>query len=456
MMDEMKELEILKKNLEEYNECAKRKRKKRNVFIAAFLLVCVPLYLYLRLFNTKFEWNEADKRLDVKYSTAWYIRYPAEYEGHSCWSAGSDYEYFGTRAPHVLYIYFEDGIEFIHNFQSDTLLGVRIPDTVWFIGYGAFCGNNRMVHISFPEKMQNDLIIFDEAFRGAALREVVLPEGTSEIGSLAFNGCKWLKRVEIPGSLEKVNATWFANCNRLETIKLNEGVECIKGSFYGCEKLRDIQFSSTFKYATRLAFDHSGLWDVPLSTLQFPEGAYYASNGTGHLLDYDLQNKHVSELTGISLDVLKEASDSEKVWIEGVWYQFPMGYDEFMQQDSWELVTENEMKDKTHYDKVYTMKLAPTEMIMEFYLKDSEIVGCVAPGRGHNVVMPGGYVCGVSRAYRAFYEHGSDVLSIISMDRTSYYIGDDYKYCVTVEWKSSYDETVSYVDFYYDENLVVE
>lgn len=44
-----------------------------------------------------------------------------------------------------------------------------------------------------------------------------------EIGSTAFGGCRELKEIKLPSSLEKVDNDIFASCGKLEDIIIDKG-----------------------------------------------------------------------------------------------------------------------------------------------------------------------------------------------------------------------------------------
>ena len=71
---------------------------------------------------------------------------------------------------------------------------------------------------------------------------VVIEEGVSAVGQMAFYGLPNLQTVILPASLEEVRGYAFKNCDALTGINL-ENVEYIReGAFYGCAALEDITF----------------------------------------------------------------------------------------------------------------------------------------------------------------------------------------------------------------------
>jgi hypothetical protein len=67
---------------------------------------------------------------------------------------------------------------------------------------------------------------------------VTIPDGVTEIGNNAFNGCKSLASVEIPSSVTKIGVGAFYKCTSLASIAFGGTVEqwkrITKGSEWNC------------------------------------------------------------------------------------------------------------------------------------------------------------------------------------------------------------------------------
>ena len=73
------------------------------------------------------------------------------------------------------------------------------------------------------------------------MTEITLPEGLAHIGSHAFEECKHLRIIEIPGMVKLIERASFSFCFALSHVILNEGTERIEaGAFAGCQFLKDI------------------------------------------------------------------------------------------------------------------------------------------------------------------------------------------------------------------------
>jgi hypothetical protein len=84
----------------------------------------------------------------------------------------------------------------------------------------------------------------------------VIPEGTTEIIEMAFEDCKNLVSVEIPGSVRVINYGAFYGCTGLTSVIIPEGVEEIYDcAFKGCTSLTSVTLQKSIKQVSFDAFD---------------------------------------------------------------------------------------------------------------------------------------------------------------------------------------------------------
>ena len=96
---------------------------------------------------------------------------------------------------------------------------VVLPDTLTFIGDGAFLGCEK-------------------------LSEITIPETVSSLGDYTFAYCVLLETVNLPDTVEKIGLYTFAGCEYLEFINLENIKEFSDYSFASCVYLENVDLSS--------------------------------------------------------------------------------------------------------------------------------------------------------------------------------------------------------------------
>ena len=152
-----------------------------------------------------------------------------------------------------------------------SLTHIQLPPTLEAIGYDAFyvTPNLEQVRISdlkawcgiqFGGKDTNPLAMNDEVLlfvNDQPVIDMVIPEGTERISSIAFANYAALKSVTVAGSVKEIGSSAFANCGNLALVKLEEGVEQLKMSaFASCRKLSTLHFPSTVTLVEEKVFDY--------------------------------------------------------------------------------------------------------------------------------------------------------------------------------------------------------
>ncbi len=430
-MTEEKDLAFLQ-IIECYDEKEKKKEESLKRSITILLLILLPIYFYLRLFNTQFELS-GENELCVKNSTAWFINIPAEYNGQQIEEINC--EELSTKAPYVRYIYIEDGIKDINSIDSETLMGLHLPDTIEYVGTYAFYGNSNLRWISFPEKAKDKLTISDYAFYGTDIRNIVLPEGTCYIGAFAFGLCTDVETAILPDSVTYIDAGAFGGCINLTSIKLPDNIQYIYPyCFSQCQSLQNVTWPSNLKALSPQALEKSALWEMEPSDIKLPDSVYFVMTSKGYLLDTNKENKYLAEATGIPLEVIEQSHDTSDVWINNQWYTIPMSYSDFMKQDSWSVVEEN--------DTWISVENGSTGEQFKLDTDNLTITG-IYSSYANNCVMPGGLISGSSKSHRARLK---DSKHSINGDYFTYNWGENNQY--TISGEIFPNETISEMHYY--------
>ena len=131
---------------------------------------------------------------------------------------------------------------------------VIIPEGITEIGVSAFYENMKVERITLPESVT---AIGRSAFELCRkLESINLPKGLTQIGDQAFRLCRKLKSIEIPGSCHTTGHSAFFGCSSIETVVLGEGVQRIGGySFVNCTGLKQINWPQSLGIISDAAFN---------------------------------------------------------------------------------------------------------------------------------------------------------------------------------------------------------
>ena len=126
--------------------------------------------------------------------------------------------------------------------------------------------NPEIKEIVVPEGVTE---IGENAFKDAnkSLESVVLPSTLVKIGENAFTYCEHLKAVKIPESVKEIGERAFENCKSLEECNIPEGITEINDRTFDSTALKHITLPNSIKKIGVCAFS-----STPLEELVLPEG----------------------------------------------------------------------------------------------------------------------------------------------------------------------------------------
>jgi len=137
------------------------------------------------------------------------------------------------------------------------------------IGYAVF-QNSDVEHVEINSEYYS---IGGDAFADCLkLKTVKLTEGLTSIERAAFSGCIELTDIDIPNGTIILGTHCFSECKNLTTVELHEGLREINGqAFEVCENLETINIPETVRRIHNMAF----LGCASLKSIIIPEGVLY-------------------------------------------------------------------------------------------------------------------------------------------------------------------------------------
>ena len=104
--------------------------------------------------------------------------------------------------------------------QDESITELIIPEGVTDIGEVAFYGCTNLRKAVFPQSLR---YIREEAFGETALEEVIVPESTELIAESAFFSCERLRRIEVPGRDTVIETDAFGCCDNIKEAYVAAG-----------------------------------------------------------------------------------------------------------------------------------------------------------------------------------------------------------------------------------------
>ena len=124
-------------------------------------------------------------------------------------------------------------------FMGAEMVAIELPNTLQSIGSEAFLGCPKLGNLEIPNSVTE---IEVEAFSCcSALKYIKLPERLKYIEYKLLFGCKSLKYLVIPNRVNHIYASAFADCSSLLRIELSSNTKSIGcEAFAECTKLQEI------------------------------------------------------------------------------------------------------------------------------------------------------------------------------------------------------------------------
>ena len=142
-------------------------------------------------------------------------------------------------------------------YQCSSLAEVYLPNGLEKIGKSAFENCTKLTEVALPETlkvMENNY--YGGSFSGCKnLKKVNIPK-TLEQGYLAFKNCSSLTQIDWKDGITKIPEGLFKECSGLKSITIPDSVtEIEKGAFYQCSSLAEVYLPNGLKKIGDSVFD---------------------------------------------------------------------------------------------------------------------------------------------------------------------------------------------------------
>ena len=149
--------------------------------------------------------------------------------------------------------------------ENKNLTTVKLPSSIRTISEYAFHGCTSLKYIEFPEGLQtiDDWSFYDTdisvvnipssvtnigeaAFQQCRAKQVIIGNGTTEIGAYAFRGARSLEECIIGDKVSVINEETFYSCTKLKKLKIGSSVTTIAdAAFANCTSLESISIPAS-------------------------------------------------------------------------------------------------------------------------------------------------------------------------------------------------------------------
>lgn len=123
--------------------------------------------------------------------------------------------------------------------ECSSLQSVTLPASIAYVGDSAFAKNVCLNELVFTEG-RKDAEIGDDAFNGCkSLTSLYLPGNVIKIGRGAFGGCESIRELTIIGNNAVIASSAFAGCKSLQSLIIHSAEEIEREAFKECVSLQN-------------------------------------------------------------------------------------------------------------------------------------------------------------------------------------------------------------------------
>jgi hypothetical protein len=171
----------------------------------------------------------------------------------------------------------ENGKKFVNSAYSDVVLYANYAqyesgDNLRFslidngAAYSVSVGNSKGLNVVVPSEYRSIPVvkIVGNVYGNSVVRNVVIPEGVTEIDEYAFFLFSELRSVEIPESVTAVGRLAFGRCSSLKSVVVPEGVPFIGyRAFEDCSELTSLTLKRRASEGVTMPYGGSIFYNCP-------------------------------------------------------------------------------------------------------------------------------------------------------------------------------------------------
>ncbi len=150
--------------------------------------------------------------------------------------------------------------------KRDDVTSVKIESGVTSVGSHAFMGCKNLKTVFLPSTIE--AIEYGAFKENESLESIEIPEGVKTLGNYLFFRCAGLKHIVLPSTLSAFDPDIFADCPAIETITVREGNEIIRSVD---DALFSSDMRSLLRYPSGKAADE---FRIPDTTVEIGECAF--------------------------------------------------------------------------------------------------------------------------------------------------------------------------------------
>ena len=156
-------------------------------------------------------------------------------------------------------------------FEDCTFEQIYLPETLEYIGKGAFYNCTELIEVNGFDKTQVTKISDEAFYNCTSLTYISMPGAITSIGKYAFTSCWELNIDKLPESLTSIGEHAFDNCQSIETVEIPSGVTRVEDyAFFACLSLRDVTLNDGLKSIGYRAFCYC----ESLTSISIPSTVY--------------------------------------------------------------------------------------------------------------------------------------------------------------------------------------